>query len=67
VATFQETFQSTVIPAFEGACQAMYKQMNDTFQRGTEDCKPEKNYIPSITYFVYCMLCRCETISKMCD
>jgi hypothetical protein len=37
VATFQETFQSTVIPAFEGACQAMYKQMNDTFQRGTED------------------------------
>ncbi|XP_062501438.1 enhancer of mRNA-decapping protein 4-like isoform X2 [Corticium candelabrum] len=36
-AAFQQTFQSAVVPSFEAACQTMCKQMNDTFQKGTEE------------------------------
>ena len=63
MASFQETFQSTVLPAFESACQAMYRQMNDTFQRGTEDCKP-KNNDKCIALLIYCCITFCLDVRQ---
>ncbi|XP_078608000.1 enhancer of mRNA-decapping protein 4-like isoform X2 [Branchiostoma floridae x Branchiostoma japonicum] len=36
-AAYKDAFQSTVVPMFEKACQSMFQQINDTFQRGTQD------------------------------
>ncbi|XP_064640360.1 enhancer of mRNA-decapping protein 4-like isoform X2 [Lineus longissimus] len=36
-ATYRESFQNTVIPGFERATQNLFRQLNDTFQKGTKD------------------------------
>ncbi|XP_031552584.1 enhancer of mRNA-decapping protein 4-like isoform X2 [Actinia tenebrosa] len=33
--SYRDAFQNTVLPAFERACQAMFHQINDAFQKGT--------------------------------
>ncbi|XP_070576076.1 enhancer of mRNA-decapping protein 4-like isoform X2 [Ptychodera flava] len=35
--TFKDTFQSSVVPAFDKACQSMFQQINETFQSGTQE------------------------------
>ncbi|XP_060041276.1 enhancer of mRNA-decapping protein 4 isoform X5 [Erinaceus europaeus] len=36
-AAYREAFQSVVLPAFEKSCQAMFQQINDSFQLGTQE------------------------------
>ena len=36
---FKETFTNTILPGMEKACQVMFRQIQDTFVRGTRDCK----------------------------
>ena len=36
---YRDIFQSTVLPSFDKACQGLFMQVNESFQRGTKDCK----------------------------
>ena len=37
--TYREAFQSTILPSFERACQNMFQQINESFHKGTQQCK----------------------------
>lgn len=43
--SFREAFQGILLPGMEKACQNMFKQVQDTFVRGTRDCKTFKHYV----------------------
>ena len=36
---FKETFTNILLPGMEKACQVMFRQIQDTFVRGTRECK----------------------------
>jgi enhancer of mRNA-decapping protein 4 len=37
VNSYRDTFQKTIVPNFEKACQNMYQQVNNSFSKGTQD------------------------------
>ena len=37
--TYREAFQNTILPSFERACQNMFQQINESFNKGTQQCK----------------------------
>ena len=37
--TYREAFQRDILPSFERACQSMFQQINDSFHKGTQQCK----------------------------
>lgn len=38
-AVFKETFATIILPGMEKACQAMFKQIQDAFVKGTRECE----------------------------
>lgn len=42
---FQEVVQLTTVPLTEKLCQNMFQQINDSFLKGTNDCKDLYLYI----------------------
>jgi len=40
--SYEDVFRGTVLPSFEKACQEMFRQIDETFRRGTATCEGEK-------------------------
>jgi enhancer of mRNA-decapping protein 4 len=43
----KEFFTSILVPSFEKSCQSMFQQINESFSKGTRECKFPFCLLPS--------------------
>jgi enhancer of mRNA-decapping protein 4 len=36
---YKDIFTNLVVPSFEKSCQSMFQQINESFSKGTKECK----------------------------